>query len=97
MRYEVKKTENCFVDSQTYEYKLPLDGQSFAALLSGWEVRENHKYRRPLFTADKDGVNIKGVLKAGVIKVSFPENGWEAEKADFESWLSSQPEPESTE
>ena len=89
MRYDVAKVENCFADSQTYEYRLPLDGQGFCALLSGWEVKENHKFRRPLFSADRDGVNIKGILKANTIKVSFPDSKWEGEKSDFEAWISS--------
>ena len=89
MLYEVKKAENCFAESRSYEYLLPVDGQSFSALLDGWEVKENHKYRRPLFMADKGGVNVKGILKAKTIKASFPENNWEAEKADFERWLES--------
>ena len=89
MRFEVKKAENCFADSQSYEYRLPLDGQSIAAMLDGWEVKENHKYRRPMFTADRDGVNIKGILKANIIKVSFPGNRWETEKTGFERWLAS--------
>ena len=87
MRFEVKKAENCFSDSQSYEYKLPIDGQSFAGLLVGWEVKEHHKYRRPMFTADRDGVNVKGILKANIIKVSFPGHCWETKKNDFERWL----------
>jgi len=87
MQFEVKKSENCFVDSQSYEYRLPIDGLSFSALLDGWEIKEIHKYRRPIFTADKDGVNAKGILKANIIKVSYPEERWETEKAKFECWL----------
>ena len=89
MRFEVMKTENCFADSQTYEYRLPIDGQSFAALLTDWDVKENHAFRRPLFTADKNGVNIKGILRADIVKASFPEARWEAEKEAFEAWLGS--------
>lgn len=92
MRFEVKKTENCFAGSQTYEYRLPVEGQAFVAMLDGWEVTENHKYRRPMFSADKNGVNVKGILKANVVKASFPEHCWETAKADFESWLASLPE-----
>ena len=91
MLFEVKKVDDCFSSSRSYEYRLPLDGQSFSALLAGWEVSENHKFRRPLFTADKGGVNVKGILKANVIKASFPESRWEAEKADFERWLETLP------
>ena len=92
MLYEVKKAENCFIDCQSYEYKLPIDGQSFYKLLDGWKMREYLSYRRPLFTADKEGVNIKGILNANIIKVSFPEKDWEANKADFERWLASMEE-----
>ena len=87
MRFEVKKVENCFADSRSFEYRLPIEGREFTSLLAGWEIKENHKFRRPLFTADRDGVNIKGILKASVIKVSFPEDCWEGKKADFEQWL----------
>lgn len=87
MVFESSKTENCFVDSRTYEYRLPVTAEAFRALLDGWDVHENHKYRRPMFTADKNGINIKGVLSGAVITVSFPENRWEAEKAAFEAWL----------
>lgn len=89
MKFEVKKAENCFSDSQTYEYKLPIDGQDFSMLLIGWEVREYHKYRRPMFVADRGNVNIKGILKANTIKVSFPQCSWETAKTDFEHWLTS--------
>ena len=89
MQFEVKKSENCFADSRSYEYRLPVDGQSFSCLLDGWEIKENHKFRRPLFTADKDGLNIKGILKANTIKVSYPEDRWQVEKESFERWLES--------
>ena len=89
MLFEVKKTDNCFSNSFTFEYRLPVCGQDFSAQLCGWEVKENHKYRRPLFSADKGGVNVKGILKANVIKASFPQDRWENEKADFERWLGS--------
>jgi len=89
MQFEVKKTNNCFSDSLTYEYRLPIAGQEFSALLCDWEVCENHKFRRPLFIADKDGVNIKGILKANVVQVSFPDDSWTYKKENFESWLAS--------
>ncbi|WMJ84014.1 hypothetical protein ACS3UN_13105 [Oscillospiraceae bacterium LTW-04] len=87
MIFDSSKTEDCFSDSQTYEYRLPVTAQTFVTLLAGWNVTENHRYRRPMFSADKNGVNIKGVLSGNVIKVSFPYCEWEAEKADFEGWL----------
>lgn len=40
MNFEVKKTENCFADSQTYEYRLPMTSQEFLSLLDGsWQTR----------------------------------------------------------
>ena len=87
MRFEVKKVDNCFVDSLSFEYRLPVDGQQFSSLLTGWEVKENHKFRRPLFTADNNGVNVKGILKANVIKVSYPQESWEKDKEEFETRL----------
>jgi len=88
MQIDVKKAENCFADAQSYEYRLPVDGQGFSAMLDdGWEIKEHNKYRRPLFTADKDGVNIKGILKANIIKVSYPSERWEPLKENFERWL----------
>ena len=77
MRFECKKTENCFAASETWEYRL-----------GGWQIKENRNYRRPMMTADRGGVNIKGVLAGNVIRVSFPEDNWEAEKIRFEDWLS---------
>lgn len=87
MKFSCVKTENCFADSQTYEYTLPLSGEEFSSLLTGWDLRRNMKLRRPVFTADRDGVNVKGVLEYKTVKASFPASGWEAEKARFESWL----------
>lgn len=87
MKFECAKTENCFADSQTYEYKLPVTGGEFVPLLSGWAVRVNKKLRLPVFLADRNGVNIKGILSHNVIKASFPANRWEEEKAAFERWL----------
>ena len=90
MRFECKKTEDCFAASLTWEYRLPISSRELEGRLTGWTVAENHRYRRALMTADKGAVNIKGILDSPVIKVSYPENGWEAEKAAFESWLTSE-------
>jgi len=87
MKFECKKTENCFADAQTYEYRLPISGEAFSRFLSGWEVRVNAKLRRPVFLADKNGVHVKGLLAHNVIRASFPQSRWEAEKAAFETWL----------
>lgn len=87
MKFECRKTENCFADAQTYEYRLPVSGEAFSHFLSGWEVRVNQKLRRPVFLAEKGGVHVKGLLSHNVVKASFPEDRWEAEKAAFEQWL----------
>ena len=78
MKFECKKTENCFADSQTYEYRLPTDGESFASRLSGWEMRRNMKLRRPVFVADRAG----DTVAVGDILFSY-----ETDKAAFEAWL----------
>ena len=88
MEFTCKKTENCFSDSQTFEYDLPVTGRELLPLLDGWESRTNERLRRPAFSADRDGVNIKGILVFDVVKVSYPDGGWEAEKERFERWLS---------
>ncbi len=87
MEYLCKKIENCFAGSQTYEYKLTVPGQALCARLSGWELRVNDGLRRPAFSADRDGVNVKGVLSGETVRVSYPQERWEREKKDFESWL----------
>ena len=60
MKFTCKKTENCFADSQTYEYVLPVSGEALLGRLAGWETRRNEKLRRPTFSADRGGVNVKG-------------------------------------
>ena len=89
MLFECAKAENCFAESRTYEYRLPVTAGGFMALLDGWDVKENRKYRRPIFTASRNGVNIRCVLTGRVIRVSFPDSRWENEKAQFEYWLES--------
>jgi hypothetical protein len=87
MKFDCAKTENCFADAQTYEYRLPVTGEAFSKHLSGWEVRVNAKLRRPVFLAQREGVHVKGLLFHNVIKASFPSDRWETEKAAFEEWL----------
>ena len=58
MNFEVKKTENCFADSQTYEYRLSVTGQEFLSMLdTDWQTRCNHKLRRPVFLAEREGLH----------------------------------------
>lgn len=87
MKFEVKKVDNCFSDAQSYEYKVPVTGQQIIRHMSGWNIKENHKYRRAMFIGNRDGSHTKGVLKANVFRVSFRDDRWEWEKAEFEVWL----------
>lgn len=88
MNYSCKKVENCFSDSQTWEYKLPVSGEVFSALLPEfWSIRRNMRLRRPVFVAELEGLIIKGVLGEQTIRASFPDNNWEEKKSDFENWL----------
>ena len=87
MKFRCKKTENCFAGARTYEYELPVTGQELAGRLAGWEVKENHRFRRPVFSARKDGVEIKGILAAQMVKVNYTEENWEREKKGLERWL----------
>lgn len=91
MIIECKKTENCFADSQTYEYRIAVTAEEFLDNLDDtWQIRCNHKLRRPTFFAEKDALRIKGILKGSVIRVSFPNDNWETYKIDFETWLMNQ-------
>ncbi len=92
MLFECKKTENCFADSSTYEYRLPVTAAELGSRLGGWRVEENRRYRRPLLTAEKDGVVIKGILDSRVVKVSFQTEAEAREKAEFEKLLSGETE-----
>ena len=87
MQFDCKKTENCFAHSFTFEYRLPITALMLSKRLEGWAVTENHSYRRAIVTADRDGVNLKGILNGKLVRVSFPEKSWEMDKAAFESWL----------
>lgn len=90
MKFTCKKTENCFADSQTYEYVLPVSGEALLGRLAGWETRRNEKLRRPTFSADRGGVNVKGTLAGNAVRVSYPTDGSPAEKAKFEEWMRTQ-------
>lgn len=53
MEFKCKKVENCFAEARTYEYELPVTGKELAFLLEGFIVKENHKFRRPVFLPEK--------------------------------------------
>lgn len=87
MRFSCKKVEDCFAQARTWEYELPVSGEELCDFLEGWEIRENRKFRRPMFSAKKGGLELKGILAARVVKVNYPEENWEEEKEKMERWL----------
>ncbi|MBS6398000.1 MAG: hypothetical protein KH452_12795 [Clostridiales bacterium] len=87
MRYTCKKTENCFAEARTYEYELPVTGSALCTRLEGWEIRENHRFRRPVFSARRGALEIKGILASNVIKINYTADNWETEKGQIEKWL----------
>ena len=80
MEFRCKKTENCFAGARTYEYELPVTGKELTRLLADWDIRENHRFRWPVLSARREGMEIKGTLAARVVNVNFTEENWEAEK-----------------
>lgn len=91
MIYSVKKVENCFSASETFEYLLPVNGNDFLYFLDGWDIRINQKLRRPAALAEKDGMILKYVLDGNFFRVSFPQNELFSLKQDFENMLRSLP------
>lgn len=87
MKFACKKTENCFLEARTYEYELPVTGKELCGLLLGWEIKENHRFRRPVFSAKKGMLEIKGILASHVVKVNYTAENWEKEKEQLEQWL----------
>lgn len=88
MNFKCQKTENCFADSQTYEYGLTITAEAFMQLLDdSWQIRCNYKLRRPVFLAENDQIRIKGILAGSRIRVSFPNTDPEGSKSDFEQFL----------
>ena len=88
--YKIKKVENCFKDSQTYEYLMVItlhitDIEGFAR---GDNLDIKTNFRRPFFIITREnGVKIKGILNSNRIKVSFPDHTWKDLKTDFEEEL----------
>lgn len=90
MEFEVRKTENCFVNSETYEYSLPIRAEEFLKLIEDdYSVRLNTRLRRPVFIAESEDIKIKAVLKSQRIRVSFNDERWERLKDEFEHFLNS--------
>ena len=90
MKFKWKKTENCFAEARTYEYELPITGQELSVRLEGFEVKENHSFRRPVFSAKKGGLEVKGILKEKVVKINYTADNWETEKEQMEKWMEDQ-------
>ena len=88
-KFQVKKVENCFKDSQTYEYKLNIEiDEEFLEKLKSLGSIEIKNFRRPIFMINCENKNeIKGVIKSNIIKVSFPEDMWQIRKEEFEKFL----------
>lgn len=87
--YQVKKVENCFKDSQTYEYRvnLNLDDEIIKKFSVLGEVIVKN-YRRPIFMINCiNNTKIKGIINSNIIKVSFEDSTWEERKNEFEIFL----------
>lgn len=90
MEFEVRKTENCFVNTETYEYSVPITAEDFLKLIEDdYNVRLNMKLRRPVFIAESEDIKIKAALKSQKIRVSFNEERREELKEKFEAFLNS--------
>ncbi len=88
-KFDIKKVDNCFKDSQTYEYKLNIEiNEEFLEKLKSLGSIEIKNFRRPIFMINCENKNeIKGVIKSNIIKVSFPEDMWQIRKEEFEKFL----------
>ena len=49
-------------------------------------------FRRPVFSAKKGDLEVKGILAAHVVKVNYTAAHWEQEKKEMEQWLEEQEE-----
>ena len=87
MNIRVMKIDNCFAETQTYEYMLDITGGEFLKGLEGWKLRINEKLRRPVGIASRDGVIIKAALEGHSVRVSYPDACWLMKKMEFEEYL----------
>ncbi|MCC3862888.1 hypothetical protein K0040_00995 [Terrisporobacter petrolearius] len=88
-KFKVKKVDNCFKNSQTYEYKLNVEiNTEFLEKFQGLGKLEIKNFRRPIFMIDCENENkIKGVINSKIIRVSFPDYVYEERKEAFEKFL----------
>jgi len=57
-KFHVKKVENCFKDSQTYEYKINMEiNEGFLDKLENLGKIEIKNFRRPIFMIDCENKN----------------------------------------
>lgn len=88
--FECRKAENCFGESQNYEYKLvcKADEQFLKDLGALGTLTCKRNFRRPFFVLDlPNKTHVKGVIGDGVIKASFPADRFTECKSDFEKIL----------
>ena len=88
--FETKKAENCFVDAQTWEYKLSCRNEQLLGQLEQLgQLSCKMNLRRPIFMLQMDdGTRVKGTLAGQLMRASFPTEQWETAKASFEQTLS---------
>ena len=88
-KFKVRKIDNCFKDSQTYEYDINMEiNEGFLEKLQSLGKVEIKNFRRPIFMINCENQNkIKGVIKSKIIRISFPDNIWEERKEEFERFL----------
>jgi uncharacterized radical SAM superfamily Fe-S cluster-containing enzyme len=84
---ESKKTANCFKDAKTYEYRLAKTCEEWREVFRSFGTwKENRQFRRPFFELEEpDGIRVKGNLPERIVKVSYPESGWEEKMAEWET------------
>ena len=87
MKFEIRKIENCFADSKSFEYTLPINGRKMLELCSDWDSRLNEKLRRPVAVLQRDGLIMKFVISDNHYRLSFPQDRWQEEKLKFEQYL----------
>lgn len=88
-KFKVNKIDNCFKNSQTYEYKLDVEiNIEFLEKLQKLGKLEIKNFRRPIFMIYCENENeIKGVVNSKIIRVSFLDYVYEERKEAFEKFL----------
>ena len=88
--FETKKAENCFVDAQTWEYRISCRNEQLVSQLEKLgELSCKMNLRRPIFMLNlTDGTRVKGTLAGSMMRASFPTEFWQQAKETFEQALS---------